>query len=213
MFVSVIAIFYYKSADDPQKKEDVIIETVKPKPACFHICGESQAKVDAAKKRIDALISDDITTTSIVDNYILNFSAADCQQIVDIQNNLGVSIRTDNQNSQVSIVIEGLTKDVLKAHTEITKMLSRVRDEQEILKKLELVNAVADWQYQSPGLQFQSFDPMTNYQLEQALENGKATVNVTVKGQVYTVTMPKGPATDGKGNILQIKRINKLKGN
>lgn len=169
--------------------------------------------MDAAKKKIDALISDDQQSIPIIDNDILNFSTADCQQIIDIQKNVGVSMRTENQNSQVSIVIEGLSKDVLIAHSEINKMLRRVRNEQEIKKKLELVTAVADWQYQSPGLQFQSFDPMTNYLLEQALEKSTATVQVTVKGQIYTVTMPKGPATDSKGNTLQIKRINKLKGN
>ncbi|XP_017276145.1 poly(ADP-ribose) polymerase family member 14-related sequence 1 [Kryptolebias marmoratus] len=210
-FQKIKAFFVSEHPEEPKKKEDVIIETVKPKSADFHICGASQANVNAAKKRISNLISDDITIAHITDNDILNFSAADLQHIIDIQKNMSVSISTENKNSQVSVIIEGLSKDVLKAHGEIDNMLRKVRSGQEMKKKWELASAVADWQYQSQGLQFQSFDVMTNYLLEQALEKELPNVSVTIKGQVYTVTMPKGPATDSKGNSLQIKRIDKFK--
>lgn len=198
-----------KKADD----EVFDIETITVEPTVFHICGESQIKVDAAKKKINDLISDQQANVEITDNDILNLSSADCQRIADIQRDMGVSIKNQITNGQASIIIEGLSKDVLRANQEIVKMLKNVRGEQEWKRKLELAATVADWQYQRHGLQFQSFDPKSNYELEHALERAATSVKVTIQGSDYTVKMPKGPATDSKGTILQIRRIDKLKDN
>lgn len=181
-------------------------------PVSFHICGESQAKVDSAKQSITDLISKEQENVCIKDSAILSLSIADRQRIVVIQKTRGVSIRFDGQQAQASLTIEGLSKDVLKANHEINEMLKSARNEEELKNNSELVAAVADWQFQKPGLQFQSFDSMYNFKLEQAMTKKQLNVKVKVQGQEYTVTMPTGPATDNRGNTLQIKRIDKLKG-
>ncbi|XP_007552357.1 poly(ADP-ribose) polymerase family member 14-related sequence 1 isoform X1 [Poecilia formosa] len=206
------SIFVSESAAKKQEDESFDIETVKVEPAIFHICGASQANVDAAKKKINDMISDEQFSTEITDNDILNLSSADCQRIVDIQMKMGVSIKNQITNGQASFIIEGLSKDVLRASREIDNMLKKVRKEQELKRKLELAATVADWQYQRSGLQYQSFDQMTNYELEHALERGAPTLKITIHGSDYTVQMPNGPATDSKGNVMQIKRIDRLKG-
>uniref|UniRef100_A0A096LQW6 Poly [ADP-ribose] polymerase n=2 Tax=Poecilia formosa TaxID=48698 RepID=A0A096LQW6_POEFO len=183
----------------------------KVEPAIFHICGASQANVDAAKKKINDMISDEQFSTEITDNDILNLSSADCQRIVDIQMKMSVSIKNQITNGQASFIIEGLSKDVLRASREIDNMLKKVRKEQELKRKLELAATVADWQYQRSGLQYQSFDQKTNYELEHALERGAPNVKITIHGSDYTVQIPKGPATDSNGTILQIRRIDRLK--
>ncbi|XP_043988454.1 poly(ADP-ribose) polymerase family member 14-related sequence 1 [Gambusia affinis] len=205
------SLFVSESPDNKQENEASDIETVKVEPVVFHICGASQSKVDVAKKKINDLISNEQCSEEITDNDILNLSSADCQRIVDIQMKLGVSIKNQITNGQASFIIEGLSKDVLRASREIDSMLKKVRGEQELKRKLELAATVADWQYQQHGLPYQSFDQMTNYELEHALERAAPTVKVTILGSDYTVQMPKGPATDSKGTILQIKRIDKLK--
>ncbi|KAG7233895.1 hypothetical protein INR49_006457 [Caranx melampygus] len=139
------------------------------------------------------------------------FHICDHQRIVDMQKTMGVCIRIESKNAKATMTIEGFTKDVLKATTEIQDMLTKVRNEKELMKKVEVTGTLAEWQYQQQGLQFQSFDPMTNYELEQALKNNAPNVKVKVNGQDYTVTMPSGPATDSQGRTLQIKRIDKLK--
>ncbi|KAM4731160.1 LOW QUALITY PROTEIN: poly(ADP-ribose) polymerase family member 14-related sequence 1 [Anableps anableps] len=204
------AIFVSESPEKKQEAEIFDIETVKVDPTFFHICGDSQAKVDAAKKKINDLISDEQFSAEITDDNIPNLSSADCQRIVDIQKNMGVSIKNKITNGQASIVIEGLSRDVLRANREIDNMLKKVRGEQELKRKYELAATVADWQYQQHGLQYQSFDQKTNYKLEHALERAETTLKVYIHGSDYTV-QTKGPATDSKGNILQIRRIDKLK--
>lgn len=208
----ISAMFTGGSADKPKNDKDFVIDSLKVEATCFHICGDTQAKVDSAKKWINDKISQEYHSMEIEDNAILCFSNADRQKIVDMQKTMDISIRTESNKPKATITIEGLSRDVLKANTEIIKMMSRVRDEEELNRKVELASAAADWQYQQSGFQFQSFDEMTNFHLEEALQQNLQTVKVTVKGQDYTVTMPKGPATDSQGNILEIKRIDKLKG-
>ncbi|XP_063354462.1 protein mono-ADP-ribosyltransferase PARP14-like isoform X2 [Pelmatolapia mariae] len=204
------ALFTGGSADKPKKDKDFIIESLKVEATCFHICGDTQANVDSAKKWINDKISQEHVNMKIADNAILCFSDADRQKIVDMQKTMGISIRTVSNKPKATITIEGLSKDVLKANAEINEMMSRVRDEEELKRKVELASTAADWKYQQSGFQFQSFDEMTNFHLEEALQQNLPTVKVTVKGQDYTVTMPRGPATDSQGNILEIKRIDKL---
>ncbi len=206
------AFFISGSTGKPQKEGDFVIEPQEVDPACFHICGKSQAGLDSAKQWIDDLTSTEYHSCSIPDNSILSFSDADHKRIVDIQKTLSVSIRIVNKNAQASITIEGLSKDVLRASNEIHEMLRKARDEDELKKKVEVASTMVDWQYLQQGLQFQSFDARTNFELEQALGKKLPNVKVTVQGQDYTVTMPNGPATDKQGRTLEIKRIDRLKG-
>ncbi|XP_068428084.1 poly(ADP-ribose) polymerase family member 14-related sequence 1 [Clinocottus analis] len=199
------------SVDKPQRHGDFVVEAVKVDPVSFHICGESQARVDDAKQRLDHMITQEQHTLCIPDKAILCFSDADHRRLVDIQKTMDLTIRTESKDGQASLTVDGLSKDVLKASNEIHAMLRSARDKEELQKKAAQAGVAADWQYQPQGLQFQSFDSMTNLQLEQALENKQTSVKVRVLGRDYTVAMPKGPATDTKGKILQIKRIDKLK--
>ncbi|XP_062288426.1 protein mono-ADP-ribosyltransferase PARP14-like isoform X2 [Scomber scombrus] len=205
------SFFTGESSDKPKKDGDFVIEALEVDAACFHICGDSQTAVDRAKQRIDDLISKEYETILIDDNTILSFPDADYQHIAVIQRNMGVSIRMESKEDQVSMTIEGISKNVLKANIEIQKMLRKARDEDEMKRKEDLAATVADWQYQQQGSQFQSFDSKNNFLLEEALGKNLPQVKVTVMGQDYTVTMPDGPATDNQGRTLQIKRIDKLK--
>uniref|UniRef100_A0A3Q0R8Y3 Poly [ADP-ribose] polymerase n=1 Tax=Amphilophus citrinellus TaxID=61819 RepID=A0A3Q0R8Y3_AMPCI len=207
---TVETLFTGESTEKPKKEKYFVIEGLKVEATCFHICGETQAKVDIAKKWIHEKISKEHHSMEIEDNAILRFSDADRQKIFDMQKTMDISITTESNKPKATITIEGLSRDVLRANTEINKMLSKARDEQDLMRKVELTSAAADWQYQQTGFQFQSFDEMTNFHLEEALQQNLPTVKVTVQGQDYTVTMPSGPATDSQGNILQIKRIDKL---
>ncbi|CAJ1078796.1 protein mono-ADP-ribosyltransferase PARP14-like isoform X4 [Xyrichtys novacula] len=208
---SKIASFFGISTDDPQKAEDIVIYPLLADPACFHICSDSQAKVDSAKKWINDLITKEYITDYIADTGILNLSDADRQQIADIQKTEKVVIRIQSKNNQALITIEGLSSNVYKATKMISEMLKKTREEEDLKNKVALAGEVADWQYQQAGLQFQSFDLLSKFKLEQALKKNQLSVQVTVQGQDYTVTMPSGPATDSKGQTLQIKRTDKLK--
>ena len=207
----VLSALFVGESTEKQEEEFTIIPA-KVDPTCFHICSDKQANVDSAKKWINDLISNEQNSVVITDKAIFNLSSADRQHISDIQKNMAVNLWTEIKNETASIIIEGVSKDVLKANREIDEVLRKVRDEQEMKKTLELAGTVADWQYRQNGPPFKSFDRMTNYQLEQALEKAQPSIEITVRGNDYTVDMSKGLATDSKGQILHIRRIDKLKG-
>ncbi|KAM4558451.1 poly(ADP-ribose) polymerase family member 14-related sequence 1 isoform 3-T3 [Odontesthes bonariensis] len=209
---SKIKSLFVSESTEKKQEEEFTIVPAKVDPTCFHICGGTQANVDSAKKWITDLISNEQNRVVITDNAIFNLSTADRQHISDIQKNMAVNLWTEIKNESASIIIEGVSKDVLKANREIQDVLRKVRDEQELKKKLELAGTVADWQYKQNGLPYRSFDGMTNYLLEQALEKAQQDVKITVQGTDYTVDMQKRLATDRQGQILHIRRIDKLKG-
>nr|XP_020500425.1 protein mono-ADP-ribosyltransferase PARP14-like isoform X1 [Labrus bergylta] len=199
------------SADKPQKEVDFVIEPLTFDPACFHLCSSTRANVDSAKMWLNDLVIKELNSITIQDNSILLLSGEDHKQISNIQNTLRVWIRIESKNGQGSMTIEGVSKNVLKASHGIHEMLRRTRDEEDLKKKVEAASTVADWQYLRAGLAFQSFDSMSNYKLEEALDYNKPSVKITLQGQDYTVKMPSGPATDSQGGTLEIKRIDKLK--
>ncbi|KAM8855349.1 poly(ADP-ribose) polymerase family member 14-related sequence 1 [Spinachia spinachia] len=195
------------------REVDFVIEGLKAEPISFHICGKSQASVDLAKQRLNVLMTQDQDSLRIDDNSIFSFSNEDQQRIVDIQKTMSVTIKTENKNGMASLTINGLSKDVLKASHETHKMLKSTREKDELIENAQKAGEVVEWQYQLHGFEFQSFDLMVNYKLEEALRNKQTSEKVSVQGKDYTVAMPKGPATDNQGQTLQIKRIDKLKDN
>lgn len=195
-------------ADKPKKVEKLHIKTLNADPACFHICGESQAKVNLAKKQLQELIKGQCLSLDIPDNAIQSLSEGDCQRIADIQRTLGISISTKNVQDQLVLVISGHRVSVFEASSEINMILRKAKE----TRDAELARLMAAWQYQSQGFGFKNFNPETNYKLEQALKNQDSQVKVTIEGQKYTVHMPYGPATDDQGGTLEIKRIDLTEG-
>ncbi|XP_014047715.2 poly(ADP-ribose) polymerase family member 14-related sequence 1 isoform X1 [Salmo salar] len=207
------SLLTWGKADMPQKDEDFVIEGQQVDPAFFHICGGSQARVDQAKRWIKDLILKEQVSNSITDDAILNLSDSDRKCIHEIQTTMGVSVRIEYNSSreEAMLTIEGLSKDVLNAVNEIQKMLRKARDKETFNRNVEVASNMVEWQYQQqPGGQYQSFDPIPNFHLEQALERKLPHVEVSFQGKMYTVTLPDGPATDTNGNSLKIRRIDKL---
>ncbi|XP_045575841.1 protein mono-ADP-ribosyltransferase PARP14 isoform X1 [Salmo salar] len=201
------SLFIRSKVNKPQKHERFVFMDKEVDPTCFHICGDSQAKVDEAKQWVKDLILKEQNSISITDEAIINLSNSDCQCISNMINTMGV--RVEQESSKATLTIEGITKDVLKVTTEIQKMLQRVRSEEELNRSAELASTMVEWQYQHQGGQYQSFDLIHNFHLEQANETKKQHVEVTIQGQMYKVTLPNGPATDNHGNSLDIRRIDK----
>lgn len=208
LFVFTVLAIFGGGADKPKKVENHVIKTLNADPACFHICGESQAKVNLAKKKLQDLIKARYHSLDIPDNAIHSLSKEDCQSIAAIQRSLGISISTKNIQEQMVLVICGHRPQVFEASTDINAILRKAKEKRDA----ELAGLMAAWQYQSHGSKFKNFSPETTYKLEQALKNRDSQVKVTIEGKQYTVQMPQGPATDNQGGTLEINRIDFTEG-
>uniref|UniRef100_A0A3B1JSA6 Poly [ADP-ribose] polymerase n=1 Tax=Astyanax mexicanus TaxID=7994 RepID=A0A3B1JSA6_ASTMX len=201
--------------DQQQKVKDFVIDGKVLNPACFSICGPSRTAVDQAKQWIEKLISDEQAFESISDPMILNLSDKDQQRIQELQQSMDVSVRVEHKtqgagSDDTTILVEGLSRDVLMAVSEIQTMLRKARDDFSLKKDMEFASEMVEWQYEQGG-QYHSFDQLTNFKLEQALMLKSPHVDITFQGQAYKVTMPEGPAVSAVGgNQMNIKRIDKL---
>lgn len=200
--------------------KDFVIEGVQVDPVFFSICGPSQAEVDKTKRFLEDTINDEQVFQSITDTAILNFSDKDQQRIQDLQSTIDVTIRLEYKAhkdsaeipGEATLIVQGLSRDVLKATQEIQDMLKAAKEDEIQKREMELTSELVDWQYEQGG-QYKSFDQRTNFELEKALSTAAADVRITVQGQTYQVKLPEGPAVSTTGgNQMKIRRIDKLKG-
>ncbi|XP_062312355.1 protein mono-ADP-ribosyltransferase PARP14-like isoform X2 [Osmerus eperlanus] len=206
------SFFGLTGTQKPQKDKEFVIEGKRADPACFHICGDSQTRVDHAKQLISDLITDQQFSNSIKDNAILSLSDPDRQRIRDMEATMDVSVTLEYASSQAVITVEGMSKDVSKTTNEIHEMLRRAREQEAFNKNVEMIGSMTEWQHQQQGGQFVNFDPVSNFHLEEGFQKKHAHVEVNLQGQIYKVLLPDGPGNDAQGNTLQIRRIDKLAG-
>ncbi|XP_067107878.1 protein mono-ADP-ribosyltransferase PARP14-like isoform X2 [Osmerus mordax] len=206
------SFFGLTGTQKPQKDKEFVIEGKRADPACFHICGDSQTRVDHAKQLISDLITNQQFSNSIKDNAILSLSDPDRQRIRDMEATMDVSVTLEYASSQAVITVEGMSKDVSKTTNEIHEMLRRAREQEAFNKNVEMIGSMTEWQHQQQGGQFVNFDPVSNFHLEESFQKKHAHVEVNLQGQIYKVLLPDGPGNDAQGNTLQIRRIDKLAG-
>lgn len=186
----------------------------------FSICGPSQTAVDNTKQFLDKLISEEQALESISDAMIHKLSNKDKQRVQELQRTMDVSVKIEHKaqgataadSEDVTLTVQGLSKDVLSVVGEINAMLKRTRDEVNNKKSMEITAELVDWQYEQGG-QHHSFDLATNFQLERAFTLNSQDMNITFQNQVYKVKMPAGPAVStSDGNQMEIRRVDKIRG-
>lgn len=209
-----------KDTKSPQEK-DFVIEDKVVTLVCFSICGPSKTHVDETKQFLEKQISEDQAFQHISDSMIHKLSEKDRQRIQELQRTMDVRVKVEHKtqaataaySEEVTLTVEGLSRDVLVVVGEINTMLKTTREEVTLKKSMELTAELVDWQYQQSG-QFHSFDLATNFQLEKAfsLKSSKQ-VDITFQKEVYKVSMPEGPAVRASGgNQMEIRRVDKTRG-
>ncbi|KAJ8350478.1 hypothetical protein SKAU_G00256080 [Synaphobranchus kaupii] len=195
--------------EDKRRAKKFSLEGNTVDPAIFHLCGDSQESVEDGKRWIEDLVQKELDSHVVKDEAVLDLTQEDIKKILELQQRLQVSVKLQEGVPEASIIIEGLSRDVLKATSNIQDMLKKARDEETQNRDAELISNLVEWQYQQGG-QFLSFDRLTNLQLEQAQGRDLPDVTITIHGQPYKVSLPNKLAMDSGGNQLQIKRIDKL---
>ncbi|XP_043104773.1 poly(ADP-ribose) polymerase family member 14-related sequence 1 [Puntigrus tetrazona] len=199
--------------------KDFVIEGIQVDPVYFSICGPSQAEVDKTKRFLEDTINDEQVFQPITDTAILTLSDKDQQRIQDLQSSIDVTITleykahkgSDETPGQATLIVQGLSRDVLKATQEIQDMLKTAKEKETLQKEMDYTSELVDWQYEQGG-QYKSFDQHTNLELEKALARQATDIKISFQGQTYKVTLPEGPAVSTSGgNQMNIKRIDKLK--
>ncbi|KAL0184256.1 hypothetical protein M9458_019952, partial [Cirrhinus mrigala] len=170
-------------------------------PVFFSICGPSQADLDETKRFLEDTINDEQVFQSITDTAILTLSDKDQQRIQNLQSTIDVTIRLEYKAhkdskeipGEAKLIVQGLSRDVLKATQEIQDMLKAAKENEIQKREMDFTSELVDWQYEEGG-QYKSFNQRTNFDLEKALGGPAADVKITIQGQTYQVKLPEGPA-------------------
>lgn len=199
--------------------KDFVIDGVEVDPVFFSICGPSQAEVDQTKLFLEDIITKEQVFQSITDTQILSLTDKDQKRIQDLQSTIDVTIRleykankaSDETPGKATLIVQGLSRDVLKATQEIQEMLKLAKENEILKKEMDFVSDLVDWQYEQGG-QYKNFDERTNLELEKALGRQAADTTINFQGQTYQVKLPEGPAVNNAGGSqMNIRRIDKLK--
>lgn len=141
---------------------------------------DTQANIDLAKKLLHDKIFQARQTIKIEDNGVLRFSDEDHQKITDMQKTMGISIKIESSKPKATLIIEGLSNDVLKANSELSKMLSKNRDE----------NVPEHWQHMSAKTTWQPFAVQAKTsEYDEILKLFQASCNRTVTKVALTILL------------------------
>ncbi|XP_066544429.1 protein mono-ADP-ribosyltransferase PARP14 isoform X2 [Amia ocellicauda] len=195
-----------RSSSETKENEEFVMMGEEFEPAVFQICAERSQDMARAKDWIKELIIKEQTEETINDKWIALLSREDLHKIQDLQKTLQVSIKVESRGPESSIQLAGLTRDVLKAMTEIQVMIRKVENKETQKREAAVVSTLVEWQYEDSG-SFVPFNSLANLTLEQAFENKEARVKIKIDRKNYTVSLSRSVAVDDFNKKIKIKRV------
>lgn len=207
IFLSFLAFLGFSSKSPP--KQNLLVLEKKTESAVFQVCGENVKCVDHALSWIQDLIKKEQWPYCNEDEYIRYFDVKEYQELNELQKKLNISIFLEREKPLIEVF--GITTDVIQARNAIEDMIKRVRSSKEQEYLADRTYDYVEWQYQDSNT-FQSFDKITNMQLEDAKKQKKKTIDVKINHQSYTVDLNTCIATDAKGKTLLVQRYAKSEG-
>ncbi|XP_054895199.1 protein mono-ADP-ribosyltransferase PARP14-like isoform X2 [Poeciliopsis prolifica] len=199
---SVTSLFGFGA--EQQSTTDFHLERQEFDPAVFQLCADNQRNLSTVKKRISELILNEQAQRTIRDQYIHQFTQADMDELKALQRNLTVSIRLDRgqEDQEPQIHLEGLTRDVLTAESDIRNIIRRVERSENQKNKALLVRKQVEWKFQHWDGSMVSFDILTNLQLEEALEKSQS-VKIKIKNETFNAdpVIKRAVSTGGRKQI------------
>nr|XP_014348966.1 PREDICTED: poly [ADP-ribose] polymerase 14 [Latimeria chalumnae] len=188
--------------------EDFLIMKNKIEPAILQICGECRESVENTKEWIQEIILKEQYTEKIQSEWILSFDKADHQKISELQEELQVAIKLEYTQTCPVIEICGLTRDVLAASKEIMTMIDTAKDHSAARQRAELFSGLVEWQFEK-GNSFMPFDCMANLKLEEAYDQKKKSILISIQNENFTVNFDTMVATGDRRHTMKIKRVSK----
>ncbi|KYO18144.1 poly [ADP-ribose] polymerase 14 isoform A [Alligator mississippiensis] len=210
-FFSQVAA-YFGFGKRPTEKSPIVVSKVKPMPAIFQICGESEKNVEAAESWIKNQILRQQLEKTISEEGISGFGDREFEKLKDLQKKLYIDIDWDLKEAVPAIRVSGVSQDVLHACLEIQELIKKVRETQEEESKAELVSSLVEWQYIENG-SYVPFDSLTNLHLEDAAMGKQKEIDITFQNKRYKVDLAAKRALDDQGKSKSIVRISKTEEN
>lgn len=185
--------------------EEFVLVGEEFEPVVFQLCGESEENLSEARNLITSFIVKEHMSRKIEDSAISYFSQEEADVLCKLQRELTVSIKLSKSGPEPAFIMEGLTRDVVQAESQIRDMIRKVEKNLARQRDAFMVSSQVEWQYQDRSNNFVPFDIMHNYDLEQAFILRQPRVLVMIDNDPYEAHVASGTAT-GKYGQIELKR-------
>jgi len=137
------------------------------------IYAEDKNKVEKTLDRLQSIIDEQFANEKLVDEFISKLS---CEQRDEIarkakQRHVEISIETNNEGNYIQL--RGDCNDVTDLKFEIQQVLNHIRSVESMLREAKLLHGKIKWQWLNVENEYDDFDILTNYHIEQAYQNHK----------------------------------------
>ncbi|CAN2389077.1 positive regulation of interleukin-4-mediated signaling pathway [Pristimantis euphronides] len=201
---------YFKcdSANDkPEEEETKVFELRENiEPVIYHLCAETKEAVNETSSWLQSVIRKQQQEKLITDDWILEFSVEERENIAKLQKTLQVTVNIDLPSN--TIKVSGLREDVLNLTDQIQDMIKKVREKKTREREAELCSNLVEWRYRD-GINLVPFDQMTNLELEKAKNNKTTNLTINLSGVTFTVVMELSSMRDPTGKEMAIQRFPK----
>ncbi|KAK7933379.1 hypothetical protein WMY93_004275 [Mugilogobius chulae] len=203
--MSPLTSFLGITSDSPVKL-DLVLEGQEFEPTVFQLCAETPRAIDQAKKRIQNLILMEQAEKTIADPVLVNLTQSDVAKLDELQKSLTVKIKLERQNpEEVSIYIEGLTRDVSTAESTVRDMIRKAERAENRKKEAFMLSGIIEWRFVEQNGNQTAFDPMTNLALEEAFVQ-KQTTKITINQKSFTADLRRLRADRGNETVELVRR-------
>ncbi|MCJ8742185.1 hypothetical protein PDJAM_G00079280 [Pangasius djambal] len=173
-------------------------------PVVFQLCGEREEDLSEARNLITSFIVREHISTKIEDSAISCFSQEEADVLSKLQRELTVSIHLSKSGPEPAFTVEGLTRDVVKAESQIRDMIRKVEKIKTRQREAFALSSQVEWQYQDRS-NFVPFDILTNYDLEEAYSLRQARLMININNEPYEAHIASAMAR-GKYGQIELKR-------
>jgi len=173
----------------------------------IQIYAEDMEKVTRTKDRLQRMIDDQFTSDQLTDNVISRLSAKMMDYFNGIAKQKHIEITIETGKDLNCIHLRGDRNDVADLKFEIQHHLNHIHAFESMQREAKLLQDKVKWQWLSNAYEYEDYDVLTNYRIEQAYQNDREMIFVDKTDQDYEqFDFKKMLANDGH-SMYQIQRI------
>jgi len=146
---------------------------------CVQIYAEISSNVKKTKDRLQRIIDDQFTTDVLTDELIVKLSNEKKSALMEKAKQSDVEITFKTSNPLLCIQLRGESNDIANLKFEILQELNHIRAFELFHREAKLLHSKLKWcWWRSDTKEYEEFDFLINYQIEQAYQSNKSSVTV-----------------------------------
>ena len=172
----------------------------------MQIYAEDQQKVAKTEEKLQRIIEDQFVNEKIPNELIAKFSQKQKDDLVRKakQKHMQIIIETGADLSYIQL--KGDHTDVADLKFDIQEIIYQISSIESTKREAELLQAKVKWQWLTDNSDYEDYDELPNYHIENAYKQGKNQFTYTSQGVSEVFDFLKMEADDGQG-VIKIKRV------